>query len=174
MRSASSWGQCVFIVSQAEPRIELKRPHRCRYPLCCHLDSIGFSKAGKSNALFKTNCSLVECASFPWCATVSRLRGHTRRNSRRPAQCQNGCCWAFLPSPTVRKAKKKKKTKKKLSISYGANYVWVYELHTRVLHQQLWSLIKSDRFSRHKRCYFCSLICYTYMLISLGNLARKL
>lgn len=28
-------------------------------PLCCHLDSIGFSRAGKSNAPFKTNCFLL-------------------------------------------------------------------------------------------------------------------
>lgn len=30
------------------------------HPLCCHLDGIGFSRAGKSNASFKTNCFLLD------------------------------------------------------------------------------------------------------------------
>lgn len=46
----------------AELHIELQVPH----PLCCHLDSIGFSRAGKSNASFKTNClSIGSALPFP-------------------------------------------------------------------------------------------------------------
>lgn len=53
-------GQRVAFVSLANPHIELKAPPNPTPPLCCHLDSIGFSTAGKSNASFKTNCFLLD------------------------------------------------------------------------------------------------------------------
>lgn len=73
-------GQCVAFVSQAKPHIELKA-----FPLCCHLDTIGFSRAGKSNASFKTYCFLLDrffpslmCDSFMPSWTQTACDGHSK------------------------------------------------------------------------------------------------
>lgn len=73
-------GQWVAFVSQAKPHIELKA-----FPLCCHLDTIGFSRAGKSNASFKTYCFLLDrfspslmCDSFMPSWTQTACDGHSK------------------------------------------------------------------------------------------------
>lgn len=94
---------------------------RCHNPLCYHLESTEFSKARKSNALFKTNCCTLEhtffslmCNSFMPSWTHSTKRWTLRSES------------VLLGILTT--AEGATKQENGLSISYGANSVWIYEL----------------------------------------------
>lgn len=119
LRTGRRRGQWVAFVSRAKPHIELKAlppPSLCR-----HLDSIGFSRAGKSNASFKTNCFLLDQLFLSlMCNSFTPSWTHTARGGRSDYDVGKHAVEHSLPSNTEHKHQTRC-----VGFDKRANYVWL-------------------------------------------------
>ena len=107
---------CFCVTSRATYWAKSNPPNPPPPPLCRHLDSIGFSRAGKSNACFKTNCFLLDQLSLPlMCNSFTPSWPRSARRGTLGTLCQKACCSAFLPRPA----------ENELCFDWRTNYKWL-------------------------------------------------
>lgn len=100
-------------------------------PLCCHLDSIGFSRAGKSNASFKTNCFLSDQLFLSlMCNSFTPSWTHTQHTVDAQHTISEGVMLSFL-SPATQDAAERRR----VGCGYRAKWVWLrnHVCHTLTL-----------------------------------------